>query len=136
MLSIESHVSYAVKITGAVTCLILVSRVLDTYSVSAPDSARHAKKLLQQSVKWHTLSKQDTHVFFAYQHANYASAYLSAARAMLPDAALEQSSGADIFTLTQDIDRQQTDLFAKISKQCARLKLGKKTTGTTSWLSD
>lgn len=77
--------------------------------------------LIAQATQWHSLSLQDTNEVFAMRHANYAIAYMTAARRIMSDIELEQISGKNVHTLLNDMNSTQKKTVGALCKSCKRV---------------
>tara|TARA_B110000008_G_scaffold257327_1_gene275419 strand:+ start:4228 stop:4641 length:414 start_codon:yes stop_codon:yes gene_type:complete len=66
-----------------------------------------AQTLIEQANKWYNICQQDKHTFYSMQHANYAVAYLHAARHIESDTNLERLTGVDIHKFYKKLDEYQ-----------------------------
>lgn len=106
-------------VVGGVVTLALLLRLANARSHSY--SAEHVRKggaLVQQAVKWHSISRQDEDAVQAARHADYALAYLNAAREVLPDRVLEHASHVDVHALHETLDTAQRARAAALDAQC------------------
>lgn len=71
---------------------------------------------MDECLRWVEMSEQDRHPLLAFQHANYAFAFLSAARTSSTDALLEKGTGVDVRSLSQSIQRRQKGLYSKLQR--------------------
>ena len=133
----ETHL----KNCSFVTCIVVIISIILKIVNSQLDKDvvfSNGVSLLKQSMKWLDLSKQDGSFETSYQHANYAIAYLQAARHVASDTILEQGSGVDVHKYSKTVDSHQRSVFKKISKQSSKIpiisKVGKKMSHGNGWL--
>jgi hypothetical protein len=101
-------------------------------------SAAHTERgaaLVQQALQWHRTSAQDRNPMFAARHANYAIAYLSAARSMLPDQVLEQLAGVQMHDLAASLDASQRRSARLVTTACPKANPAG-LVGGTAWLQE
>ena len=101
-------------------------------------SAAHTERgaaLVQQALQWHRTSEQDKNAMYAARHANYAVAYLSAARSMLPDQVLEQLTGVQLHDLAASLEASQRRSARLVSTACPKANPAG-LVGGTAWLQE
>jgi len=97
-------------------CLRLANSRQNAYS---PDHLKRGAILVRQAIQWNQLSEQDEDVMVASQHADYAVAYLNAARATLSDSVLEQVAKVNIYALNEVVEAAQRKKSAALGADCA-----------------
>lgn len=128
-LNLPKYMIVTLKVTAGFFVLILVLKVCDQRDNS--DGMKLARSLLDQSSKWYSISLQDKQAFFSFQHANYAIAYLNAARHIASDVMLERMSGTDIHKLYNKMEAHQFT----VTKQMVGKHKGKDMHAQPSWIS-
>lgn len=109
----------AITVT-AVAALGVITKLLNA-NVNATFSVSHLKRarlLVSQAIYWHDTSEQDTNPLFAMKHADYAIAYLNAARSMLPDNILERTCNVDIYELSNSLETHQRQKTKSVTEIC------------------
>ena len=101
----KDYVKDTINISCITLALLVVIKFFDTQSVKSESSI--AQSLIEQAYKWFTLSTQDKIPSISFQHANFAMAYLNAARHVSSDTKLEQLSSIDVHNLYKKIDELQ-----------------------------
>ena len=66
------------------------------------DTASVVKKLIQSSAQWNSSSLQDNSKILALMHANYAMAYMNAARSLATDSQIENWTHARLDELNRE----------------------------------
>ena len=94
---------------------------------------RRAKQLTQQALEWHAQSQQDTDALFGMRHADYALAYMNAARAILPDATLQRLTSVDVHETIIALESHQQLHSKKMTKLCPASNPQKRIS-SISWL--
>jgi len=105
------------------------------YGRFSPAHTERAAALMQQALQWHRTSVQDKKPLFAARHANYAVAYLSAARSMLPDQVLEQLVGVQMHDLAASLEASQRRLACLVTTACPQANPSG-AVGGTAWLQE
>lgn len=126
------HLQLAVCVTIGVAVVLLLCGVLEQQSQNK--DAHVAKALIQQASKWYAISLQDKTPFHSLQHADYAMAYLNAARHVSNDTILERVSGIDVHKLFRSVDAQQKSAAKELLSKTSKPTKLKNTQAT--WLSD
>jgi hypothetical protein len=120
----------------AVVCVITLCMLFNFVGSSAlrgrSDVYKKAYDLVKQSQRWLAMSVQDTNPMFAMRHANFAAAYLEAARHLVSDESLNKMTSKNVALLASSISKQQERSVASMGKQCPKA-LPKGTTMNT-WL--
>ena len=88
-------------IAGCFIFVILLKFCEQRTSSNQDEHIAHA--FVDQANKWYNVSLQDKQSVYIVQHANYAIAYLNAARHMASDTTLERMTGLDIHKLYRKI---------------------------------
>lgn len=96
-------------------CLRLINSHQNVYS---PDHLKRGAILVKQAIQWHHVAEQDDDPMLASKHANYAVAYLNAARAILPDNVLEQVAKVNVHAFTDTLEESQRSRFASLDAEC------------------
>ena len=124
---------WSVVAVGSVTGVALLSRLLHTGARTVTKEV-HSKAvlLMKQALRWHAMSLQDKNPVFGMRHANYASAYLEAARSLVSDEAIQRSTSKNVQHLKQSIEKQQERMVAAMGKSCPALL--PKGTNVASWI--
>ena len=127
---IKEYLNDVLKVTGVTVCTILFLKIFDQNTDFTTSGA--VKSLVEQAAKWYTLSCQDKHTIYAFQHSNFALSYLNAARHVTSDSNIERISKIDVYKLYKSINEQQKTCLKNMSKICPKSKI--KSTATIGWL--
>jgi hypothetical protein len=116
----ESVVTWAAAVTGTALAASALSRMLSSsaYITFSGDHLRSGEALVHQALQWHAASVQDTELLFRLRHADFAVAYMNAARATLPDHALEQATGVHVHELAKELDIRQREYAKQLGAKC------------------
>jgi hypothetical protein len=117
---------------GFIVLVILVKVVENTTLTPGTDSL--CSDLLYQAVQWKDMCTQDKSAVFRLQHANYAMAYMNAARHIAKDDVLEQQNAVDVHKLLRKIKRQQESALKDVSLTCPGIKDKQTKPHTTGWV--
>lgn len=98
----KAYIVDSLQVTAGFLIIVVVIKLFEPHE--STDTTIIARSLLNQASQWYSLSMQDKQPLYAMQHANYAVAYLNAARHTASDIILEQTSGLDIHKLYKSID--------------------------------
>lgn len=111
-----------VYVAAGVVCAFAVLCVASFFITKVPTQTvrRCAKDLLSQAAQWHALSVQDSNDIFAMQHANYAVAYITAARRIMSDIELEQATGLNVHKLVKKMQLRQKESVGSLCKVCKK----------------
>ena len=118
-----------------VLCVSIFTKLMN-YNVNTSFSNDHLKQariLVKQALQWHTMAMQDKNPLFAMRHSDYAVAYLTAARSMLPDQVLEKISNVEIHEMVQVLEQEQREHANQLSKKCPKANPDK-LTNSVKWL--
>ena len=116
------HVSGILQITSLFIAFCLLLKFIEPTFDNGKLEQEIAKSLMEQTIKWYKLIEQDTNTVVIYQHSNYASAYLNAARHVLNDQALERICGVNIHKLYRTIDNHQRSSSKDLTKNIPKAK--------------
>lgn len=97
-------------IVGCVTFGILLFVILVLSFVSRPSTESknfQVKSLILACSQWYEASKKDKNRVAALMHANYAMAFLHAARSLSPDQEIEEIMNISIEQFIQNLEKQQ-----------------------------
>jgi|TARA_B110000977_G_scaffold31268_1_gene41419 hypothetical protein len=75
-------------------------------------------KLIRQSARYATAAQQDASPLIATLHANYAAAYLYAAKDIASDSQIHNSTGVDIMKLKEHIVNIQDMVTKRTVEKC------------------
>ena len=118
----SAHAQHAVAITAAVGAFTLLTKLIDGHSDASALEKTLGRQLLDQSKQFYSLSVQDRKPMLSLEHATFALAYLNAARHVVHDAVLEQTSGVNIHALLRSITQQQQQASRELAKSCPKIK--------------
>lgn len=122
---------------GAVMLVIVVfTKIAHAKWSDSSFSSDHiacAKALVAQAIEWHHFADQDDNPMFAVRHADYAVAYLNAARRLLPDDVLQRLTSIDIFETMVALEAHQQQRSRRLQKACPTINPNGNTS-TVSWL--
>jgi hypothetical protein len=76
------------------------------------------KHLIKQSAKYATTAQQDTTLAISMRNANYASAYLHAAKDIASDSQIHNSTGIDVRKFKEHITNVQDMVTKKTTDSC------------------
>jgi len=79
--------------------------------------AKSLQKLIQQSARYATASQQDKSPAISILHANYANAYLNAAKDIGSDAQIHNSTGIDVNKFAEHIKNVQDMVTKRTAEQ-------------------
>ena len=120
---IAAYVVDVLKTTAGLLAVLVGVKLLEPVYTDDASANDLAKSFLYQAAKWHDVSSQSKNAVYSFQHANYAIAYLNAARHVADDKSLERLSGTDIHHLYKELDGQQKAAFKEMAKACPKSKL-------------
>ena len=132
---LKSNVGISVSVLLGLLVISVVTKLLN-YNVTATYSNEHLKKgrlLVRQSLQWHAMAEQDTNPFFAARHSNYAIAYLSAARSLLPDQILQKIANVDVHDMALILESAQREHAKNLNQRCPKGNPDG-TTNSVKWL--
>ena len=112
---------YKIRILYATAIVVAVSlavKLFERTHLEGQQNYKNAVKLLKKAIAWHSMSLQDTHSEIAYQHINYAIAYLGAARECASDTILEHGCRCDVHHFSKAVHQRQQSLIPKVT--CTR----------------
>lgn len=101
-----------------VVALVLFKAVEPLFSGASEHELTAARSLLDEARHLHALSLQDTSPQHRAHHLAVAGAYLTAARRLVTDAALERATGVDIHQLQRVLDREQRAAAVALAATC------------------
>ena len=130
----DTYLKDTVKVTAASVIFFIIMKVLE---LNRRSDSIISKSLVDQAHRWYTISTQDKSPLYAYQHINFATAYLNAARHSANDTTLEQVSGIDVHGLYKRIDDFQRQTLKTLSTKQIGTKGTKGKTNVhlkSSWL--
>lgn len=129
--ALHPRVFWAAVVAAGVVVLAIVSRLAGSGRSTAHNATqlRVARRLVQQAMRWHEASDQDSNPLFAARHASYAVAYLNAARALLPDVALEQCTRVDVHALIGKLEVAEQARARALTERCPRANPSKRHSG-------
>ena len=132
-ISDEANVAICVvTIALAITITTKLANMRGGDSFSS-DHLACAKSLVSQAIEWHHHSQQDENALFAARHADYALAYMNAARRLVPDETLQKISSIDVFETMVALEAHQQKHTRRLQRACPTINPGK-TTSSVSWL--
>ena len=129
----STYITDTLLVTIGAFVLIVVLKLIEPRAFHS--NPTFARTLVEQSLKWHALSEQDRQPIVAMQHANYAMAYINAARHLESDVNLERLTKRDMYQLVKELEaRQRSTTKDLATKQGGtKPKVGKVQT-EVSWL--
>lgn len=114
MFGCDRHQLYVLYTCAGVVAISLLVNYMDAASQENCINNRNAVYLLRKSKQWNVLCDQDQQRSVAFQHINYAIAYLNAARDCASDALLEQVTKTDLHTYTKMVHQKQNMLQKRL----------------------
>lgn len=120
--SAESHVRDAACVSAAVLLVLLLLKVLERSSSERKPGVTLAHLLMERTQQYLQLSAQDEDRQMSAEHAWLATAYLDAARQVLGDHSIEQSTGVDAHRLYLSVDQQRQLATQALLHACPRLR--------------
>ena len=132
-LSDEANVGlcvFTVALAIIVITKIANARWGDSFS---SDHIECAKALVAQAIEWHHHAEQDDNALFATRHADYAIAYMNAARRLVPDDTLQKVTSIDIFETMVALEAHQQKHTRRLQRACPTVNPGKGTS-SVSWI--
>lgn len=123
-------------IVVSVLCVSIFTKLMNynVHSAFSNDHLKQARVLVKQALQWHTMAMQDSNPLFAMRHSDYAVAYLTAARSMLPDQILEKISNVEIHEMVHTLEQEQRENATQLTQKCPRAN-PEKVTNSVKWLS-
>lgn len=85
------------------------------------DVISQANNLIGESSRWHTTAMQDTNPALALMHATYAVAYLNAARTLVDDGQMMQTSGVHMPEMALVTSTAQQNAFKALTQMCPNI---------------
>lgn len=82
------------------------------------DTSAVVKQLVQSSAQWNSSSLQDNSKILALMHANYAMAYMNAARSLASDSQIETWTHARMDELLREQQESQTKAIQSLGNDC------------------
>ena len=104
-------------VTSGLLVVLIFLKCIDANAMGNAYCLNTGAALVRKAVRWHATSVQDKTKELAFQHINFASAFIEAARECAPDKVLEQSSGADVHALQRSITERQHNLSKAFQKK-------------------
>lgn len=131
----QETVRWSVIISVLCLALSLLTKFLNaspkgTYSQS---HVKAGKNLVRQALYWNNVASQDENVMFASRHSDFAVAYLSAARSILPDAVLERATNLEMHDVANKLESSQREKAKRLSATCPKSN-PKGSTTSSNWI--
>lgn len=131
------QIKWALIVTGIV---ILVAGMSKWSGHNGPRYSRgfmqQVENLVNQATKWHLTAKQDQNPMVAMMHADFALAYITAARKLLPDHDIERITSVKVAELQTFLESDQQQAMERILYTCPYLKPeGVYSVGRSAWTS-
>lgn len=123
-------------VVGVALLLALLMRLMNSSSAQtySAEHLKRAKALVRQAISWHAAAKQDSSPLFASRDADYAVAFLNAARSMLPDQVLERLANVAVHDLVSELEAHQRECVRKLTQACPRANPSG-STSSANWIS-
>lgn len=112
----HSHEAYILYVSLGFLVACLFFKCIETVNEEVKLNNKNAIELFKKSLHWNTISQQDTKREIAYQHINYAIAYMNAARECATDIILEKTTKTDIHAYKKIVHNRQSSLMKQLSK--------------------
>lgn len=110
---------------GAVVVVILLV-LLSKWAVKASGSTKEfndaIQRLVSQSSQWGMAASQDSSILLRLMHANYAIAYLRAAKLLASEQDIKKITSIDVYELQRALEDQQQNEVARLADTCPALK--------------
>lgn len=135
LLSLSDEANVAICVVTVALAVVVITKIAnlrggDSFS---SDHIACAKAMVAQAIEWHHHSQQDDNPLFAARHADYAIAYMNAARRLVPDETLQKVTSVDVFETMVALEAHQQKHTRRLQRACPTVNPGK-ATSTVSWL--
>jgi hypothetical protein len=113
-------------VAGGVLAVLIGLVFLSKWSASSggPDKTTQeaVQRLVNQAGQWGNASSQDSSRLLRLQHANYALAYLRAAKLLASEQDIRRSTSIDVFELQRVLEDQQQNEIKLLAADCPALR--------------
>ena len=110
MIELTKHQINICYMTIGVAVVCILSNCFDSATRGENICNTYAIKLMKKAIRLNKMSHNDKLIGNAYKHANYAIAYLDAAREFASDKLLEYSTKTDIQTFNKHLYHKQHEI--------------------------
>ena len=132
------YVPLAYLVAAGVVVVLVCLVALSKWSASTAGPGKQTQdailRLVNQASQWSVASAQDSSLLLRLIHANYAVAYLRAAKLLASEIEIKRITSINVFELQKALEDQQADEIRLLASECPALKLDGDFAVSAGWI--
>lgn len=125
---------YGIVIVVVVVVIVAVTAWASNRKAASVEVERCTRSIIREAVHQKSLCEQDQNPAYALMHANYAMAYISAARQLMSDWDIQRSTNIDIKEFAKQSGNTQQQALMRLGDVCPHAQSDNQYSVVANWL--